>query len=97
MDFDESIVGKDTQWLVVVNPRERPDFIVELGESGEMEIAEVAFCEEVARDLKWLRWGEAFDAGFLVRVLADGAIELAISAIGGVKQLEWDELGWVGR
>lgn len=54
-----------------------------------MKVAEVTFCEEVARNLKWSWRGETFDAGFFVRVVVDGAIELAVSAIGSVERFEW--------
>ncbi len=60
-----------------------------------MEVAEITFREEVACDSKWLWWCEPVDASLLVRVGADGAIKLAIPAIGSVERLERDEFGRV--
>ena len=95
LNFNDIIVEENAKSLFVVNPREWPEFIVELGEGGKIKIAEVTFREEVTRNAEWLRRNEPVNAGFLVRAFADGAIELTVPAIGGVERLKRDEFGRV--
>ena len=84
LHFDNVVVGEYAKSLIVVNPGKGPEFIVELGKGGKMKIVEVTFREEVTRNAEWLRRSETVDAGFLVWAFADGAIELAVPAVGGV-------------
>ncbi len=65
-DFEDVVVGEYAKSLVVVNPWKGPEFIVELGKGGKMKIAEVTFCEEVTRNVEWLRWSETIVASYIV-------------------------------
>ena len=68
------IAQQDAQTFLFVIPREWANLIVQLRQSGPMEISEVPFCEEVCSNLKRLRWDETIDVCLLERGQADGLL-----------------------
>ncbi len=68
------IARQDVQTFLFVIPREWENLVVQLGQSGPMEISGVPFCEEVYRNLERLWWDEAVDACLLEQGWADGLI-----------------------
>jgi len=65
------IAGHHLDAFVVINPQERANLFVQFGQCWEVEVAIIAFCKIVARDLKRSWWCESLDTSFFVRGFPD--------------------------
>ncbi len=80
-----------------MGPRIGTYLVVELGQSRPLECEGVGRRDEVGRYPKGV-WGrEAFDAGLLIRMVADLAMNLAVLIVGTIKRLEGDQFCRVRR
>ena len=81
----------------VVGPRIGTYFVVELGQSRPPKCKGVGRRDEVGGYPKGV-WGrEAFDAGLLIRMVADLPMNLAVLIVGTIKRLEDDQYCRVRR
>jgi hypothetical protein len=76
--------------LLIVRPRIRTELVVEFGQSRPSECKSAGRCDEISGHPKGGRRCEAFDAGLLIRVIADLPVNLVELIIGTVKRLEGD-------
>ncbi len=83
------VARHDPVLLLIINPQEWAELIVELGKRGEVEVAKIACCKEVACDAEWLQGFKTLDARLHIWRFADETVELAISIVSRVDGLEW--------